>query len=74
MPSAEFARICRDLASIGEGVTVSATKEGIKFSTSGDVGVGNVTCKHNTQVGRGRGDGWVGWVVGGAGAMGTLLL
>ncbi|KAI8466741.1 MAG: PCNA proliferating cell nuclear antigen [Monoraphidium minutum] len=47
MPSSEFSRICRDLSSIGDGVSMSATKEGIKFTTSGDVGTGNITCKHS---------------------------
>lgn len=35
----------RDLASIGDTVLVSATKEGIKFSTSGDVGTANITLR-----------------------------
>eukprot|EP00798_Chlamydomonas_sp_ICE-L_P027539 gene27539-8792_t len=30
MPSSEYMRICRDLASIGDSVVLSATKEGIK--------------------------------------------
>uniref|UniRef100_A0A7S0RYP4 DNA sliding clamp PCNA n=1 Tax=Chlamydomonas leiostraca TaxID=1034604 RepID=A0A7S0RYP4_9CHLO len=46
MPSSEYQRICRDLASIGDTVLVSATKEGVKFSTTGDVGTANVTLRH----------------------------
>ncbi|KAK7320287.1 hypothetical protein VNO77_29621 [Canavalia gladiata] len=39
MPSADFYRICRDLSSIGDIVTISVTKEGLKFSsTTGDIG------------------------------------
>ncbi|XP_070544247.1 uncharacterized protein [Ptychodera flava] len=50
MPSAEFQRICRDLSQIGDSVIVSANKEGVQFSTSGDLGTGNVTLKQNTSV------------------------
>lgn len=28
-------------------VTISVTKDGIKFSASGDIGTANVTCRHN---------------------------
>ena len=41
MPSAEFQRICRDMQVIGDSCTISCTKEGIKFSASGDLGNGN---------------------------------
>lgn len=77
MPSQEFARICRDLSSIGDtgerlkykfyslstlwynnilclrselAVVISATKEGVKFSTKGDIGSANVVCRQNTSV------------------------
>lgn len=45
MPSNEFQRICRDLAAIGDTVTISATKDGVKFSVSGDIGSGDMTIK-----------------------------
>lgn len=45
MPSTDFQRICRDLASIGDTCTISITKEGIKFSVKGDLGVGNILRK-----------------------------
>ncbi len=45
MPSAEFQRICRDLAAIGDTVTISATKQGVKFSVDGDIGSGDMTIK-----------------------------
>lgn len=77
MPSAEFARIVRDLASIGDTVVIAVTKvrgwgegegescarvsyltllslallapqDGVKFSTSGDMGSANVTLKQAT--------------------------
>merc|ERR1711951_186812 len=61
MPSAEFQRICRDLAAIGDTVTISATKQGVKFSVNGDIGSGDMTIKgmmtNNGGRGRGKGDG-----------------
>lgn len=42
LPSGEFQRICRDLSQIGDSVVISCTKEGVKFSASGDLGTGNV--------------------------------
>lgn len=50
MPSTEFQRICRDLSSIGESVTVSVSKEGLKFAVDGDIGTGSVTIKPNASV------------------------
>merc|ERR1712056_161991 len=45
LPSGEFQKICRDLKEFGETMQMSASKEGIKFSVSGDVGAGNVVLK-----------------------------
>merc|ERR1719474_396232 len=45
MPSGEFQRICRDLAAIGDTVTISASKQGVKFSVNGDIGSGEMTIK-----------------------------
>ncbi|XP_058069329.1 proliferating cell nuclear antigen-like [Magnolia sinica] len=45
MPSAEFSRICKDLSSIGDTVVISVTKEGVKFSTRGDIGTANIVCQ-----------------------------
>merc|ERR1712147_424216 len=45
LPSAEFQKICRDLKEFGETLQMSANKEGIKFSVTGDVGSGNVMLK-----------------------------
>jgi proliferating cell nuclear antigen len=50
MPSSEFQRIMKDLGSIGETVELSVTKEGIKFSTSGDIGSANVICRQTSHV------------------------
>eukprot|EP00798_Chlamydomonas_sp_ICE-L_P015859 gene15859-21987_t len=49
MPAAEYSRICRDLASIGDTVLLSASKEGIKFSTSGDIGTANITLRQSSS-------------------------
>ncbi|ONK76846.1 uncharacterized protein A4U43_C02F430 [Asparagus officinalis] len=50
MPSSEFARICKDLSSIGDTVVISVTKEGVKFSTRGDIGSANIFCRQNASV------------------------
>lgn len=50
MPSAEFARICRDLSQFGETMVISCTKEGVKFSTSGDIGTGNVKLAQTASI------------------------
>lgn len=42
MPSSEFQKICRDLSQLGDTCTISCTKEGVKFSVTGDIGTGNV--------------------------------
>jgi len=47
MPSTEFQRICKELAVIGETVTVHVSKEGIKFSVQGNTGSGSIVCKPN---------------------------
>ncbi|XP_078175524.1 proliferating cell nuclear antigen-like [Carex rostrata] len=50
MPSQEFARICKDLSTIGDTVVISITKEGVKFSVSGAIGNANIICRHNISV------------------------
>lgn len=45
MPSGEFQRIVRDLSVLGDTCAISCTKEGVKFSVSGDMGTGNVTLR-----------------------------
>ncbi|KAL5669265.1 hypothetical protein ACJX0J_021486, partial [Zea mays] len=50
MPSAEFMRICKDLSSIGDTVVISVTKEGVKFSTSGEIGSANIVCRQNQTI------------------------
>lgn len=52
MSSSEFQRICKDLSSIGDTVEMSVTKDGIKFSTSGDIGSASVICRQNNAADR----------------------
>eukprot|EP00761_Pharyngomonas_kirbyi_P012169 gb/GECH01012196.1/.p1 GENE.gb/GECH01012196.1/~~gb/GECH01012196.1/.p1 ORF type:complete len:264 (+),score=55.15 gb/GECH01012196.1/:1-792(+) len=57
MPSSEYQRICKDLSSLSdkiETVTISATKEGVKFSVNGDFGSGNVVVNQNDSVDSGE--------------------
>ncbi|KAL9601119.1 MAG: hypothetical protein Q9219_002718 [cf. Caloplaca sp. 3 TL-2023] len=50
MPSPEFQRICRDLMALSESVAIEATKEGVKFSCTGEIGNGAVTLRSYTNV------------------------
>eukprot|EP01059_Diplonema_ambulator_P025546 TRINITY_DN42612_c0_g1_i1.p1 TRINITY_DN42612_c0_g1~~TRINITY_DN42612_c0_g1_i1.p1 ORF type:complete len:341 (+),score=165.68 TRINITY_DN42612_c0_g1_i1:57-1079(+) len=45
LPSAEFAKICRDIANFGDTVTVEVTRDHVAFSASGDIGSGKVVLK-----------------------------
>lgn len=45
LPGGDYARIMRDLCSIGDTVVVSATKDGVRFSTTGDIGTANITVR-----------------------------
>jgi len=50
MPASEFQRICREISIIGDTVKISASKEGVKFTVSGDMGTGSIMCKQNASV------------------------
>ncbi|KAI1334763.1 proliferating cell nuclear antigen [Xylariaceae sp. FL0016] len=50
MPSAEFKRICTDLMAMSESVTIDASKDGIKFSCSGDIGNGSVQLRQRSNI------------------------
>jgi len=50
MPAAEFQRICKDMAILGDTVTIAVGKEGVKFSVAGEPGSGNMTIRSNTSV------------------------
>ncbi|KAL2927131.1 Proliferating cell nuclear antigen [Bienertia sinuspersici] len=49
MPSVEFSGICSSLSSIGDTVTISVSKQGVTFSSKGDIGSGNITCKQSSS-------------------------
>ena len=55
MPAVEFQRIVKDLATIGDTVEISVTKDGVKFATTGDIGSATVIVR---QVGCGWGLGF----------------
>jgi len=50
MPSSEFQRICRDLSALSESVSIEATKDGVKFACSGDIGNGTISLRSHTNV------------------------
>jgi len=54
LPSAEFARIIRDLKELGESVKIEVSKDGVRFSADGDIGTAAVTLKQTE--GRGQAD------------------
>ena len=49
-PAGEFQRICRDLAILGDTVTIAVSKDGVKFSVAGEMGSGNMTLRQNSSV------------------------
>ncbi|PSN63036.1 proliferating cell nuclear antigen [Corynespora cassiicola Philippines] len=50
MSATEFQRICRDLSALSESVTIECSKEGIKFSCTGDIGSGSVMLKPKAEL------------------------
>jgi proliferating cell nuclear antigen len=50
LPAAEFARIVKDLSTIGDTVEIAVTKDAVKFSTSGDIGSATIMCRQNKCV------------------------
>jgi len=49
LPAGEFQRICRDLSQLGDSVVIACTKEGVKFSASGELGTGNIKLSQNAS-------------------------
>merc|ERR1719189_2671377 len=45
MSSREFQRICRDLAVLGDTLTIGVSKDNIQFSVSGEIGKGEMTLR-----------------------------
>lgn len=50
MPTSEFQRICRDISVIGDTVTISVKKDEVKFSVTGELGTGNISCRSSGTV------------------------
>ena len=50
MPSAEFSRICRDLANFGDTVTISCTKGQVQFAANGDLGTANIRLQESNSI------------------------
>jgi proliferating cell nuclear antigen len=49
MPADEFQRIIRDLQVLGDTCMISCTKEGIRFSVTGNIGTGNILIRANAD-------------------------
>merc|ERR1719499_69312 len=45
MSSSEFQRICRDLAVLGDTLTIGVNKDNIQFSVNGEIGKGEMTLR-----------------------------
>lgn len=50
MNASEFQRIIREIATIGETVKITASKEGVKFQVSGDTGSGSIVIRSSPSV------------------------
>merc|ERR1719454_285598 len=48
MPSSEFQRISRDLAVLGDTLTISVSKDSVSFSVNGEIGKGEMTLRSST--------------------------
>merc|ERR1719232_1628175 len=48
LSAAEFQRICRDLAVIGDTLTIAVEKDQISFSVNGEIGKGEMSMKAGT--------------------------
>ncbi|KAF7330902.1 Proliferating cell nuclear antigen [Mycena venus] len=49
MPSAEFARIVRDLSALGESVRIEVSKEGVRFASEGESANGSILLKKDGE-------------------------
>merc|ERR1719189_2630299 len=48
MSSGEFQRICRDLAVLGDTLTIGVSKDSVQFSVAGEIGKGEMTLRSQT--------------------------
>lgn len=49
MSSGEFQRICRDLAVLGDTLTIEVNKDDVQFSVNGEIGKGEMTLRSSTS-------------------------
>merc|ERR1719410_877926 len=49
LSSAEFQRICRDLAVLGDTLTIAVNKDDVQFSVNGEIGKGEMTLRSSTM-------------------------
>merc|ERR1711934_514204 len=54
MSSTEFSRVCRDLGSMGDTLSISCSKTEIKFSVKGDMGNGSMIYRKEGTVDGGK--------------------
>jgi len=50
LSATDFQKICRDMTTIGDTVVIAASKEGVKFSVSGELGTGNILLKKGSSI------------------------
>merc|ERR1719208_743003 len=48
MSSSEFQRICKDLAVLGDTLTIGVNKDDVQFSVNGEIGKGEMTLRSST--------------------------
>lgn len=51
LKATEFRRICQDLNTFGDAVTITATKEGVTFTTQGEMGTGKISLRQGATDG-----------------------
>jgi len=42
IPAQKFQRICKDLGQLGDSITISCAKDGVRFAANGELGSGNI--------------------------------
>merc|ERR1712072_1379816 len=52
MSSNEFARVCRDLGSMGDSLTISCSKMSVQFKVKGDMGNGSMVYRKEINDGQ----------------------
>jgi len=54
LPSSEMRRICNDMAQFSDSVVIDTSKDGIKFSTKGEIGGGSIVLKPKSSSDKGE--------------------